>query len=175
MKRKVEEISYILTQKKVKNINLRLNTTGEIFVSANKFIPVAAIDEFVLSKKEWLKKAQQRLLNKQDFKTDKTNEQCLDLFNQISDKIYEIFKTQIKGKPLIKVRLMKSCWGVCHFKKGYITLNKMLIEKPIEAIEYVVLHEYVHFLEPNHKSGFHNIMQNLMPDYKERKKLLYKQ
>ena len=44
--------------------------------------------------------------------------------------------------------------------------------KPRAALEYVVLHEYVHFLHPNHQAGFHAEMARLMPDYLARRALL---
>ena len=173
--RQSQDIVYTLTYKKVKNINLRVRSDLSVAVSANKHVPIDVIDKFVQSKSEWIKATQDRISNKQsDFQSLHDiwqDDECLHLFESISDKIYPFF-SDVKPKPKIVVKFMKSRWGVCHVTKGYITLNKALIAKPIEAIEYVVLHEYVHFLHPNHQKGFHNTMQKLMPDYKERRKLL---
>ena len=41
-----------------------------------------------------------------------------------------------------------------------------------EAIEYVALHEFAHFIHPNHSKDFYNLVENLMPDWKERKQML---
>ena len=171
MQRQINNIIYTLTQKKVKNINLRVKPSGEVCVSSNKQIPLVRIDEFVLSKSEWIINAKARAQKAMPI-INATDEECLAIFNKISDMVYPLFANYLKEKPEIKVKTLKSCWGVCHFKKGYITLNKALIAKPIEAIEYVVLHEYVHFIEHNHQKGFHKIMASLMPNYKERKKVL---
>jgi predicted metal-dependent hydrolase len=57
-------------------------------------------------------------------------------------------------------------------KKGIITLNKRLLEAPRNCIEYVVMHEFCHFIHPNHSKHFYGFLSMLMPDWKERKKLL---
>ena len=74
--------------------------------------------------------------------------------------------------PKLVLREMKSRWGSCRPFQGVITLNRKLIEYPVEAIEYVILHELVHYLEMNHSSRFYEQIALRMPDYKERKSLL---
>lgn len=174
--RTVGTITYRLTRKQVKNINLRVKTDGSVFVSAHKQVGVIYIDRFVKSREAWIKKAITRLQNRSlplKEVTDKwSDRECLTLFEEISQKIYPLFEDHLPQKPKIKVKFMTSCWGVCHPNKNYITLNKALLGKPKEAIEYVVLHEYVHFLHPNHQKGFHDTMRAFMPDYKIRRALL---
>ncbi len=102
-----------------------------------------------------------------------TKQQCLALFGPISDAIFPLFASLLGGqKPVLKVRDMKSRWGSCNPKTRTITLNMRLAEKPPALQEYVILHEYVHFLHPDHQRGFHAEMARLMPDYKARRKLL---
>lgn len=172
MIRWVSGLIYELTYKNVKNINLRIKSDGSICVSANKHINVLKIDEFILEKYSWIIEKRRQSFNKQPLTYNFTNEECLDIFNKISDEIYEIFKNKIIKRPLIKVKAMKSVWGVCHYQKYYISLNKALLNKPKEAIEYVIMHEYIHFIEHNHGERFYKIMKELMPDYKIRKNLL---
>lgn len=166
-------MDYELTFKKVKNLNLRLHADGTIHVSASKRVPLSEIDRFVSSKEQWILRAKYRLQNQIVIPKDlHSNEECLKLFTKISDQIYPIFAKQIGNKPEIRVRWMKSRWGVCYPAKHRITLNQQLYEKPILAVEYVVLHEYMHFLFPNHQKEFHNAMKAAMPDYKMRSRLL---
>ncbi|MEG1630218.1 MAG: M48 family metallopeptidase, partial [Erysipelotrichaceae bacterium] len=70
--------------------------------------------------------------------------------------------------PSLKIRTMSSRWGSCIPDKQQITLNRRLIHYPIEFIEYVVLHELVHFVQPNHSKTFYAIVENHMSDYKKR-------
>lgn len=95
-------------------------------------------------------------------------------FNQICREIYQIFKKYDVEYPHVRVRHMKSRWGSCHPKKGIITLNSKIIEAPRNCIEYVVLHEFSHFIHPNHSKKFYDFVAMLMPDWKERKKELEK-
>jgi predicted metal-dependent hydrolase len=95
-------------------------------------------------------------------------------FNQISREIYQIFKKYDVEYPVIKVRYMTLRWGSCQPKRGVITLNSKLIEAPRNCIEYVVLHEFTHFIHPNHSKKFYDFVAMLMPDWKERKKELEK-
>ena len=91
------------------------------------------------------------------------------------EKIYPAFEPYQVPFPFIKIRKMKSLWGSCSMYKGTITLNRALIHAPFECIEYVAAHELTHFLYPNHSSHFYNRLSSIMPDYKERKKLLNQQ
>ncbi len=74
--------------------------------------------------------------------------------------------------PTLKIRRMKARWGSCDFDNRVITLNTMLLEAPIYAIDYVILHELVHLFHPNHSKSFHDMVANLMPDWKKRKEIL---
>lgn len=100
------------------------------------------------------------------------NELCREVFAKQADKIYPIFKAMGVPVPTLKMRDMKSRWGSCIPQKGIITLNKRLIAAPEECIEYVAMHEFCHFIHPNHSKDFYSLLTKLMPDWKGRKALL---
>ena len=167
------EICYVLTRKRVRNLNLRVRSDASVAVSAPLRMPKREIEAFLREKARWVQQAQQKMRQKPAALPCRyTDEQCLALFTAVSDRVYPLFADLLPGKPEIAVREMKSRWGSCHLSKRKITLNKRLAERPSAALEYVVLHEYVHFLHPDHGRGFHAEMARLMPDYKERRKLL---
>ncbi len=175
MVRKTAGIEYHLTVKNVKNINLRVAGDGRVTVSAGRSVSLAKIDTFVASKTDWILKTQNRLAAKKAALANAgqwSDDACLACFNAVSDKIYPLFAEVLPEPPAIRVRLMKSRWGVCHRAKNCITLNKLLMGKPDQAIYYVVLHEYVHFLHPNHQKGFYAVMDKLMPGHREVRRLL---
>lgn len=95
-----------------------------------------------------------------------------EVFLKICDEIYPLFEPYGVKYPLIKIRTMKSRWGSCQPTKGVITLNARMIAAPREAIEYVVLHEFAHFIHPNHSKDFYALVETLMPDWKQRKEML---
>ena len=68
--------------------------------------------------------------------------------------------------PKICCRKMKSRWGSCTAGKGKITLNTMLIEKPMICIEYVVAHELAHFVVQDHSDRFYKVMDKVMPEHR---------
>ena len=98
--------------------------------------------------------------------------QCREVSMEIIDMIFRIFKKYNVVMPRLVLRNMVSRWGSCRPKNGIITLNKRLIEAPRNAFEYVVMHEFIHFLYPNHSSNFYELLSTLMPDWKTRKNLL---
>lgn len=75
-------------------------------------------------------------------------------------------------KPRIFIRKMKTLWGSCSVSRNIVTFNFYLIKARIPYIDYVVLHELVHFLYPNHSKLFYDFLSNYMPDWKNRKKVL---
>jgi predicted metal-dependent hydrolase len=98
--------------------------------------------------------------------------QCRKVFPNIITETFQVFKKYDVKMPRLSLRDMISRWGSCQPKKGAITLNKRLIETPRNAIEYVVMHEFIHFLYPNHSNKFYEMFSTLMPDWKTRKNLL---
>lgn len=95
-----------------------------------------------------------------------------EVFHEICEEIYPLFQSFGVKYPFIKIRIMKSRWGSCQPQRGIITLNGKMIAAPREAIEYVVLHEFAHFVHPNHSKDFYGLVEQLMPDWKERRALL---
>ena len=78
------------------------------------------------------------------------------------------------NKPIkrIVIRNSKTRWGSCNHKKGYINLSLRLIEKPLSAVRYVVLHELTHLLYPHHQKSFYDFIEKIMPDYRKQEQIL---
>lgn len=94
-------------------------------------------------------------------------------YNRILDNIYRKFKKYDLTKPILKIVKMKTRWGTCNTVKKVITLNRELIKVDEFLIEFVLTHEMVHFIYKNHDKNFWNFLTMLMPDWKEREKILY--
>ena len=93
------------------------------------------------------------------------------IFSNHLKEYYYKFEENIE-EPTLKIRKMKSRWGVCNTKTKNITLNLELIHYSIECLDYVIVHELSHLIEPNHSKKFWNIVSKYYPNYKEiRKKL----
>ena len=72
----------------------------------------------------------------------------------------------------LTIRDSKTRWGSCNTKKAYINLSLHLVKKPLDAIEYVILHELSHLTHPNHSKEFYEYIEKFMSDYKKREKML---
>ncbi len=168
-------IAYQLTRKKVKNLNLHLNKVGVPQVSIPLRTPAKAADAFVDSHRAWLQKArrEQAARNARDAVPLPDPAQALAAFTTMSDQVFPAFSRVLDGeKPVIKVRDMTSRWGVCHVQKKQITFALRLYQMPPAAQIYVVVHEYCHFLVPDHSPAFWAQVERLLPDWKARRALL---
>ena len=221
-------ISYVLTRKQVKYINLRIKSNGEVAVSAHRRVPATYVDKFVESKAPFILEALERVEKRREETGDRPHnydtgeifrllgrdytlvveEAGLEeiffrgdslvlwtkwpdhyphkknmmekwmrfftrkTFSEIIDWAYPQFDPYGAPYPVWTVRAMTSRWGSCQPQTGKITLNSKLIFYPKEAIEYVVVHEFAHFAHPDHSRAFWALVAEIMPDYKERKKLL---
>ncbi|MFK5894217.1 MAG: SprT family zinc-dependent metalloprotease [Pseudomonadota bacterium] len=100
----------------------------------------------------------------------------------------EYYRTEIKKiipelinkwEPIIgekvsqwNVRKMKTRWGSCNINARRVWLNLELAKKPLECLEYVLVHEMVHLLERYHNQRFYQFMDQFLPDWKRIRKQL---
>jgi predicted metal-dependent hydrolase len=64
------------------------------------------------------------------------------------------------------VQRMKTKWGSCTPQTQIIRLNLELAKKPAECLEYIIVHELLHLIEPTHNSYFIELMEQYMPKWK---------
>jgi predicted metal-dependent hydrolase len=67
------------------------------------------------------------------------------------------------------VQQMKTKWGSCNHRAETIRLNTELAKKPRECLEYIVVHEMAHLLEPTHNARFIALMDRFMPNWRLRR------
>lgn len=224
-----KRVEYELQRKDVKNINLRIKADRSVLISANPRVSDDIIEEFIISKSEYILKAlshyeelaryapkPKQYIDGESFRIfghdrrlkvvvgkknkveqdesyitltvkDETDWQlkkklidrwlnmiCKDTIQSLCDAFYPKFKKYGVDYPIIRYRNMISRWGSCQPKRGVLTFNYALVEAPVLCIEYVVVHEFTHFLQPNHSRRFYQHLAMFMPDWEERKKILEK-
>ena len=94
------------------------------------------------------------------------------VFHESLDKMHKLVKKYNIPKPELKIRRMKARWGSCYRKRSMVVLNLELIKAPKYCIDYVVLHELIHFIYRYHDNDFYGFLTTLMPDWQDRKKVL---
>jgi predicted metal-dependent hydrolase len=75
-------------------------------------------------------------------------------------------KLRVKVKGYFLQR-MKTKWGSCNHRAGYIRLNTELVKKPQDLLEYVIVHEIAHLIEPTHSARFIAILDRHYPSWRE--------
>ncbi len=70
-------------------------------------------------------------------------------------------------KVVLKTRDMKRRWGTCFVDRNTIQLNKRLIHAPKALISYVIIHELVHFTQPNHGKSYYAALSKRLPEWKK--------
>lgn len=97
--------------------------------------------------------------------------QIKQIFNERLEYNYKLFIENIPY-PNLRLRKMKTRWGVCNRKTNTVTLNTELIKYDITKLDYVIIHELSHFLHFNHSSSFWKQVEKYCPNYKKIRKEL---
>ena len=96
-------------------------------------------------------------------------ESALTLFKKRTDAFAEIMNTNYAS---VKISNAKTRWGSCNVRTHHININLALAKKPPECLEYVVVHELTHILEPSHNAVFWGYMTQFYPNWKRVRKYL---
>jgi predicted metal-dependent hydrolase len=64
------------------------------------------------------------------------------------------------------IRKMKTRWGSCNAEARRIWLTPELAKKPVQCLEYIVVHEMVHLIERRHNERFMELMDRAMPNWR---------
>ncbi|MBK0075567.1 SprT family zinc-dependent metalloprotease [Bacillus sp. S56] len=93
-------------------------------------------------------------------------------FHESLNKMFPFMQKYGVEKPFIDLRAMKARWGSALIDKNTILLNVELIKAPKYCIDYVILHELIHFKYNDHSEYFYKMLYALMPDWEKRKEIL---
>ena len=87
----------------------------------------------------------------------------LSYLHSIIPKWEAIIKVKVNE---LGIKFMKTRWGSCNTQAKRIWISLTLIKKPLHCIEYVLVHEMVHLLEPSHNQRFYQFMSKFLPNWK---------
>ena len=170
--RKAGNIEYTLVRGGVKNFNLRVAPDGRVRLSVPARATLAQADEMVLRHAGWIEQRLQAAQSRpQEPLPDKAA--ALERFTGVSEQYFPLFEQVLNGqRPELKVRDMTTRRGSCSLRTGTLAFARRLCVMPLAAQEYVVVHEFCHFAHPDHSPAFWAAVARVMPDYKQREKLL---
>ena len=170
----------------VKRLNLRVRPDGSIRLSVPRMTPQRQIDAFLDRYADRIAHAVARSQSKNRRVPENASDDQIAKKEQLLAIIFECHRSLViprfsaltmtdeqrrfvTSPTAIRIHPMKTRWGSCNVKKGTLNFNLYLIDQPLECIEYVVMHEFAHFIQPDHSPAYHALMTTLMPDWKARK------
>lgn len=152
--------------KKTLNKRKVMNKRNEMFYYLGKnydIIVISTKDIEIYQDKIYVKNIE--YLNKWYKKQLKT------IFIERLQYIYNLFDEEIPF-PNLRIRKMKTRWGVCNKKTKTVTLNSELLKYSIDKLDYVIVHELSHFIYFDHSSNFWKQVEKYIPNYKKIRKEL---
>lgn len=149
----------------------------EVIVKAPYGTKKARIESLVHSHTDWILKHLEKQKRKSEIFDNLTEEDINRLKKQAKQILPQkaAYYANIMGLKYgrITITSARKRFGSCS-SKGNIAFSYLLMLYPEEAIDYVVVHELAHLIELNHSKNFYRIIENILPDYKERAKILKK-
>ncbi len=154
---------------------MEIRRDGSLLVRAPIGYPSSRIEKLLAEKKAWIERNTVRQLSRMTYPSDPASIE--ELRKMAKEELIPLAKEMAErfGFRMRSVRITsaKSRFGSCSAENG-ISLSLFLMLYPKEAREYVVLHELCHTVEHNHSPRFYALLVQVMPDHRERRKLLRK-
>lgn len=165
-----------IVRSKRKTLALQVTRDAKVVVRSPLHFSEQKIIEFISLHYDWLQNA----ISKQSNRTNlyAVSDEQLAVLKQnakeIIPKRVEYYSNLMQLFPTaVKINFAKTRFGSCSSKNS-INFSAFLMLFPLEAVDYVVVHELAHIKYKNHQKEFYALVEKYMPDYKKRMALLKK-
>ena len=166
---------YEIIFSKRKTLSLSVNPDGRVIVRAPRGTGKIYIEDFVREHEPWIEKAKQRVASRKYSLKEASPEEEKELRRLAREVLpgkVSCYAALIGVTPgRITITGARTRFGSCSGKNN-LSFSFYLMRFPAEAIDYVVVHELCHILQHNHSKDFYREIEKILPDYKEREKLL---
>lgn len=170
-------MDYEIIRTKRKTVALQINEQGELLVRAPLRLSEKKIRQIVEAHSDWIEKNRRAQLEKAQNRHIPTEREIGELKKKAKAVLPDLTKqyAALMGVDYgtVKITSAQKRFGSCSAKNN-ICFSYILMQYPIEAIEYVVVHELAHTVHHNHSREFYALIEKFLPDYKQREKLLRK-
>ena len=168
---------YRIERSKRKTIQLKICSDGTLLVKAPLRYPTDEIDRLIIQHTSWIEK--HRLIMEKRRKREEayaqTPEQIEALYRaawEIVPRRVEYYSRQMGVTPTgIKITSAAKRFGSCS-PKNSLCFSYRIMMYPIEAIDYVVVHELAHIRHHDHSPAFYQFVASILPDYQSREAIL---
>ncbi len=171
------DFEYELVRSERRTLSAEITPDGRVLVRAPLRMSTAQIERFLSERELWiathLEKARSRDVRfDRDRYTEMEIEDMKRRTRELVLPLVEYYKMYVGVEPKsVRINRAKGRFGSCG-PNGSLNFSCFLSLYPTEAIEYVVVHELCHILEHNHSPRFYAQIERVMPDYRERQRLI---
>ncbi|MBE6041133.1 MAG: M48 family metallopeptidase [Clostridiales bacterium] len=169
----IDGLAVEVTRKRIKRINMRIKEPEcRILVSAPYSVSDREIIAFVRDKRSWIERGIERVRIRAAAHPEPADDRDKELRrrelkSRIAYRLPEIERLTGLHCSGWTVRDMHSRWGSCNTVTGHLNFSLMLATRSDTELDYVILHELVHTVVPNHGSDFYALMDRFMPGWKQ--------
>lgn len=158
-----------------RTVLIQIKENGSVIVRTPYKTSRKQVEDFLKEKREWISRQQERVKEEAKRRVTITDEMRKtgkkEAKRQIRERIAYYAELMGVSYGRVAVREQKTRWGSCS-AAGNLNFNWKLILMPPEILDYVVVHELAHRKEPNHSKAFWSVVEQILPDYKERRRWL---
>lgn len=168
-------MEYELIRSNRKTLALQVTNELRVLVRAPFRLCKRDIDRFVSEHETWIHAQIKKQRQRAETRGTLTQEDVQALTEQahtIIPPLVRHYAAQMGLTPAaVKITLAKTRFGSCSAKNS-LCFSAYLMRYPVDAIEYVVVHELAHIRHKNHAAEFYALVGSVLPDYAARRKLL---
>jgi len=168
-------MTYEIVRSRRRTVALEVTREGRVLVRAPLRMPQGEIGRFVVSHAAWLEKAQAKVAARQAAHSPLTEQETAALRQRAGEvlpgRVAHYAAIMGVTPTSVKITSARTRFGSCSGKNG-ICFSLYLMQYPEEAIDYVVVHELAHIRHHDHSPAFYAEVAKVLPDHKERMKLL---
>ena len=168
-------MDYTLIRSSRRTMALEITRDGRLLVRAPQRAPQAVIDRFVASHADWIAAHLEKQRQRAQAHPPLTEDEIAALRQKARDilpgRVAHYAERMGVAPTGVKITGAKTRFGSCSAKNS-LCFSLYLMAYPDAAVDYVVVHELAHIRHKNHSPAFYAEVARVMPDYRERRKLL---
>ena len=171
----MEKIEYEIIRSKRRTMSVEVDTSGSVLVRAPRLMPKWTIEAFVRERADWIERARQRQARRQQ-NLPEIREEDKPLYVKRAKAILpskiDYYARRMGVQPTgLTVTSARTRFGSCS-GKNRLSFSWRLMAYPEAAIDYVVVHELAHIRYKDHSRAFYGFIESILPDYRDRIRLL---
>lgn len=171
----MEQLAYEWIRSRRRTMSIQIEGDGRVIVRTPNSVSRREVEEFLRKKIAWILKNRKKMEEARRRKpvvTEAMRREGIEKALKLIPGRVEYY-AGLMGITYgrITIREQKTRWGSCS-GKGNLNFNWKLVLAPPEVLDYVVVHELAHRREMNHSAAFWRIVEQVIPDYRERRRFL---